>query len=428
MPANPAQPDLHYLRTILVSTGWNKNNHVFLPEEVWRARHTAEDKPVNFQHDCRDIIGHITANVAVGEDGKPLESDQAPGGHWHVETQAVLYGYWSDEALQKRMNGLIADMEADPGKWSVSMECLFTNYDFALVPEDRDMVGTGEVGKLVARNKQTAFLDKYLVTNGGDGRYENYKVGQVLRNIVFAGKGVVKKPANPDSVILAVAKEENMAEINVEALQQSLASAQQELAQSTARASALEGDKTNLTRTLEEVEAARAALSTEKDSLVAKLAEAVQKATDLEAKLVLAHQTIEGLERDRTTASRVQAAVKALAMAETEATQFVQASLSLPEEAFQTQLTLMKAALDKVQAEVKTPPVVSDLPAPMAGEPRKVMTISLGKKTVPGGLVTPAGAAELLDTAEMEKTPALAVAVETDGVEAFRKEVQKYFE
>src|SRR5688572_6650601 len=57
---NQNQLDLHYLDTILVSTGWNKNYHVFAHDELWKARHSPEDKPFNYNHDEKDIIGHIT--------------------------------------------------------------------------------------------------------------------------------------------------------------------------------------------------------------------------------------------------------------------------------------------------------------------------------------------------------------------------------
>ena len=46
-----------------------------------------------------------------------------------------------------------------------------------------------------------SYLTKYLRAYGGQGEYDNYKIGRVLRNITFSGKGFVDKPANPDSVI-----------------------------------------------------------------------------------------------------------------------------------------------------------------------------------------------------------------------------------
>ena len=75
------------------------------------------------------------------------------------------------------------------------MECFFKGFDYGLFNSE-----TGEY-KVLARNEETAFLTKYLRAYGGDGKHQNYKLGRVLRNITFSGKGFVDKPANPDSVI-----------------------------------------------------------------------------------------------------------------------------------------------------------------------------------------------------------------------------------
>ena len=45
---NKDQIDLYYIKSVLVSTGWNKNDDVFDPRELWQARNTPEDKPFNF--------------------------------------------------------------------------------------------------------------------------------------------------------------------------------------------------------------------------------------------------------------------------------------------------------------------------------------------------------------------------------------------
>ena len=47
---NEDQIDLYYLKSILVSTGWNKNDDVFDSKELWAAKNTPEDKPFNFMH------------------------------------------------------------------------------------------------------------------------------------------------------------------------------------------------------------------------------------------------------------------------------------------------------------------------------------------------------------------------------------------
>ena len=75
------------------------------------------------------------------------------------------------------------------------MECYFKGFDYGLT----DKV-TGDY-KVLARNDSTAYLTKYLKAYGGQGEHDNYKIGRVLRNITFSGKGFVNKPANPDSII-----------------------------------------------------------------------------------------------------------------------------------------------------------------------------------------------------------------------------------
>jgi hypothetical protein len=72
---NGDQMDLYYLNSVLVSTGWNKNDDVFDTAETWMARKSPEDKQFNFMHDETDIIGHITGNIVIDQNGRKL-SDQ----------------------------------------------------------------------------------------------------------------------------------------------------------------------------------------------------------------------------------------------------------------------------------------------------------------------------------------------------------------
>ena len=77
------------------------------------------------------------------------------------------------------------------------MECFFKGFDYGLINK-----GTGEY-KVLARDNNTAYLSKYLRAYGGLGEHDNYRVGRVLRNITFSGKGYVDNPANPDSIIFS---------------------------------------------------------------------------------------------------------------------------------------------------------------------------------------------------------------------------------
>jgi len=188
--------DLYYVQSILVTSNWNKNDDIFDSQEVWLARNTPEDKPTNLEHDESIIIGHITSNWPITEDGilidenTPLEN--LPD-KFHILTGSVIYKAFSNPSLKDRSEKLITEIEN--GSKYVSMECLFKGFDYGLLNK-----ATNEY-KVLARNTDTAYLTKYLRAYGGTGEHENYKLGRVLRNITFSGKGFVNKPANPDSII-----------------------------------------------------------------------------------------------------------------------------------------------------------------------------------------------------------------------------------
>tara|TARA_B100000131_G_C18116101_1_gene611333 strand:- start:46 stop:1536 length:1491 start_codon:yes stop_codon:yes gene_type:complete len=190
--ANPKQVDLYYIKSVLVSTGWNKNDDVFSPQATWAARTTPEDKQFNLMHNENDIIGHITGSYVVNREGDKIQAEEAPS-EFDIITEAVLYNSWTEPENRERMRQIIAEIEE--GKWFVSMECLFAGFDYAVV----DPAGKASV---LERNEGSAFLTKHLRAYGGTGEYEGKKIGRSLRDISFSGKGLVSKPANPRSVIL----------------------------------------------------------------------------------------------------------------------------------------------------------------------------------------------------------------------------------
>lgn len=197
--SNPNQIDLYYMKSILVSTGWNKNDDVFDPKETWSARTTPEDKQFNFMHNENDIIGHITGCYVVDRNGNKIdasENSEAPS-EFDIITEAVLYNSWINPDNRERMTKIISEIEE--GKWFVSMECLFAGFNYAIVDK------TGK-SRVIARSEESSFLTKHLRAYGGTGEYEGYKIGRSLRDISFSGKGLVSKPANPRSIILDSSK------------------------------------------------------------------------------------------------------------------------------------------------------------------------------------------------------------------------------
>jgi len=190
-------PDLALVVAILVSTGWNSNDDIFTPEEVWKARSSPLHKPMNDEHDATRILGHIVKSRVLDKIGNEIvlaEGDDIPD-EFDVEVAGVLYRAFPE--LSDRIDEIIT--KANAGEMFVSMEAWFPDFGYGLVDP-----ATGET-KLIERNEGTAFLTKHLRIYGGCGQYQGYKVGRVLRDIIFGAQGFVEQPANPDSVIKVAA-------------------------------------------------------------------------------------------------------------------------------------------------------------------------------------------------------------------------------
>lgn len=216
-----AQPDLMFMQSVLVTTGENKNEDVFLPQEMWDARLTPAYKPVDWEHNTgreltqeeqaqnpgKVVIDNQTIGVMYNayvvdddhqriDESKTFASDFEIPSHFHIIDEAVIW-----KSLYPQTAARI-ERDATEGKLFVSMEAWFTDYDY--------LVGD----KVVARNEETAFLDDSLRANGGAGTFGKSRVRRVLRNITFGGKGIVARPANEPSVIKSITHEPMCASAN----------------------------------------------------------------------------------------------------------------------------------------------------------------------------------------------------------------------
>lgn len=188
--------DLYYSQSILVTTSWNKNDDIFDKNEVWAAKNTPIHKPTNLEHNEGIIVGHITSNWPITEDGilidKSTPVENLPN-KYHILTGSVIYVGYTEKELKERAEKLIAEIEN--GIKYVSMECFFKGFDYGLINKI-----TNEY-KILNRSDETSFLTKHLRAYGGLGEYQDHKIGRVLKQITFSGKGFVDKPANPESII-----------------------------------------------------------------------------------------------------------------------------------------------------------------------------------------------------------------------------------
>ncbi len=191
------QPDLALVVAILVSTGWNNNDDIFTPAEVWKARSSPIHKPMNDNHNPTKILGHIVKSRVLDKSGNELvvaEGESIPD-EFDIEVAGVLYRAFPE--LRDRVNEIIS--KAQDGEMFVSMEAWFPDFGYGFIDSD-----TGDI-KLVERTEATAFLTKHLRIYGGSGEYEGHRIGRVLKEIIFGAQGFVDEPANPESVIKVAA-------------------------------------------------------------------------------------------------------------------------------------------------------------------------------------------------------------------------------
>lgn len=336
------QKDLFYIDSVLVSVGWNNNDDVFTPRDTWLARATPVDKPFNYMHNEKDIIGHMTASIAVDRDGNIIDDDIAledVPDQFDIVVASVLYKEWSDDKLQTRMDNIVDGIPN--GDWFVSMECLFPSFDYALITPQGEH-------KVVARNEESAFLTKHLRIYGGSGEWNGNKLGRMLRGFSFCGKGLVDNPANERSVILSSAEnarldvvvdnfnakstmtvnndsqDNNEQEIAMsEALQVQIDKLQKQLETSLAREAGLvaeaqakaekafEAQKTTLEASIASLTANVDTGATEATAKDEKVAALEAKIAELDKSLTEASASIETLTQEKTDAGRLTQLVEA---------------------------------------------------------------------------------------------------------------------
>jgi hypothetical protein len=216
------QPDLIRIQSVLVSTGINKNGHVFLPEELYPARNTAAHKPMNINHDDSRIVGHISNSYLETKSGEPIpepeeeEHEEDIPQDFDIISESVMYAQiFQEEARNIREQAL-------RGELFVSVEAWYSDYDY--------LVGN----RIVERNAVTqAYLDPALILRGGTGSIEDEKVSMVLRDLIIAGIGLVKAPANERSEIRSVNSAPTVVEKVAESAEQETMDLQQILEDNT---------------------------------------------------------------------------------------------------------------------------------------------------------------------------------------------------
>jgi hypothetical protein len=238
----------------------------------------------------------MTSAKVIGPEGAILADDLDINNlptSFDVVVGSVLYKYWEDKDQLERVQKLIAEIQE--GKWCVSMECLFPHFDYAVVTPDG-------MQKVIARTEETSFLTSHLRMYKGSGEYQGHKLGRLLRNFTFNGKGIVDEPANPRSDITTFSNKNEVsaftgtaASINILVPEEKPVMAD-ELKYTEAQYKALESKIEALTK--EQIDGAVASAKASAEALSEKL-KTVSTELDAKKEIVVAHEaTIAKLQAD----------------------------------------------------------------------------------------------------------------------------------
>ena len=194
--ASRRQPDLMYMIDIMVSTGGNLNSAYFLPSEVYAARGSIVGKAVDILHEEDQVVGHITGYAFLDKNGNPLDVDALKKSKSEEEFDKLSFDVATSSVIHKLRFPEIAN-RIDERHFKVSMECYYEKFDV-------------KVGDMIISQDEAVRHGLVEIIGGKaklvDGKNEEIAdVFRVLRNIHFSGKGLVDKPANPDSLILEAA-------------------------------------------------------------------------------------------------------------------------------------------------------------------------------------------------------------------------------
>jgi len=186
---------LLYTKSLMVSSNWNINDDIFFKNYTWAARKSPLYKPNNLDHIEAEVVGAIIDTWVIDNDGNVLSDDtelkDLPD-LFHVCNSDVIYTHWQTEDKIEKVAKLVAEIKE--GTKYVSMECLFPDFDYGILAPDNSFY-------IVARQEDTSFLTKHLRSFGGTGIYDSHRVGRVLKDFSFSGKGYTSNPANPNSII-----------------------------------------------------------------------------------------------------------------------------------------------------------------------------------------------------------------------------------
>ena len=192
-------PDVLFFSGCFLSSGENLNHAYFMPSELVKSQHTIINKPLDIEHAEDEIVGHIYSSAFVDQSGKKLEISELADMDEDVLDKMNLDVMIGGIVYKSRFPELAEDVK--DGKWKLSMETYFQNYDVKvgdLILSRKEAEALG-IGKIEVLGKMAKILKRGIEIASGE-------IARVLRDLMFSGCGLVKQPANPRSLIFETAK------------------------------------------------------------------------------------------------------------------------------------------------------------------------------------------------------------------------------
>jgi len=198
------QIDLQYFSAIFVSSGANLNHAYFLPSELVKAEGTIINKAMDLEHKEEEIVGHIYKRVFMEEDGSEISLEELSSietasldkKEIHIAIAGIVYKNRFPELAKE-----VAD-----GKWCVSMETYFRDYDIKI----GNLIMTRKEAEALGLTSSEGILGKIAQVIKTGKEVASGEIDRVLRGLTFSGCGFVKKPANPVSVVLETAADKKV--------------------------------------------------------------------------------------------------------------------------------------------------------------------------------------------------------------------------
>jgi len=193
-------PDLLFFSGIFVSSGENLNHAYFMPSELVKAAPTIDHKALDIEHQEDQIVGHIYDSKFVDNAGNLLDLNETVNMNANDLNKMNIDVMIAGILYKSRFPELAK--EITEGKWKLSMETYFQDYDIKIgevIMSRKEAEALGYANEIIGR------LAKIL-KNGKE--IAKGEVSRVLKDLLFSGCGVVKHPANPRSIILETAKKQ----------------------------------------------------------------------------------------------------------------------------------------------------------------------------------------------------------------------------